>query len=62
MMLMIPNKLYKIGRNVGLNKADIDNVINNSLKNKRNDRFIPPIDVYKASAKYGTVSIFDFSN
>jgi hypothetical protein len=51
--IMVKNKIYRIGRKLGLEKNEIDIVINTTCK-KTNNEFIS--DIYKVGALYGTIS------
>ncbi len=57
---MIENKLYELGRSLGLNKREIDNVVCSKVKKHCDMKNTVPISVYKDSCKYGTISINDF--
>ena len=57
---MIPNKLYELGQCLGLDKRDIDNVYSSLATKKGDASFTSPLEVYKDSCHYGTISIKDF--
>lgn len=59
-MFMIENRLYELGKNLGLHKREIDNIISLKLKKHYDMNNTVPINVYKDSCKYGTISINDF--
>ena len=56
---MLPNKIYKLGKNLGISKKDIDTVTNIQIKDT-SIIISSPIDVYKFEGRYGTISINDF--
>ena len=65
-MIQISNqgktKLLSLGKMVGINKRDIDEIINSlSLKNKPISLSLGP-SPYEGGGYYGTVSIRDFEN
>ncbi len=56
------NKIYQLGKELGLEKEDIDEVMKISLKG-RNGGSVPPIhpmDTYSGGSYYGAISIKDF--
>ena len=58
------NKLYNLGKKIGLKKEEIDEIIQTAPNTQLPDPVMPslqnPIDVYSPAADYGTVSIRDF--
>jgi len=49
------DNIYNIGKNLGLEKTDIDNVL--SAKSRTTEiANTPAVDVYKAGTRYGTLS------
>ena len=50
---MLLNKIYKIGGNLGLDKNDIDNILNSSRSISRTQ---PTSHIYKSGTDYGTIS------
>jgi len=53
---MFKKEIYKIGRNLGLDKNDIDIVLNTPHKISS---YKPTPDIYKNGTDYGTISIKD---
>jgi len=61
---MIPeNKLYRLGKLVGLRKEEINEIIQTVSDTQLTDLTRPslqePMEVYPVSGKYGTISIRD---
>jgi len=55
------NRIYSLGKRIGLNKKDIDNVIMNSGKKLEQVNFsYGPYEYH--GGRYGTVSLNDFRN
>ena len=50
------NKIYKLGKTLGLDKKDIDNVLSAKTKNTYETTNTPAADMYKAGTRYGTTS------
>jgi len=50
------NDIYKVGKSLGLNKKDIDNILSASPKQTGDKADAPAVDLYKSGGKYGTVS------
>jgi len=48
--------VYKIGKTLGLNKKDIDNVLSAKQTQTGDTAGIPSSDLYKSGSDYGTVS------
>ena len=57
---MIPDKLYELGRSLSLDKKDIENVYFSLAKKEDNIGVVAPLEVYKGTSHYGTISIKDF--
>ena len=57
---MFPPKIYEIGRDLGLDKMDIDNVLSKKPSELEMVTSTSPVDVYKGVGRYGTVSVNDF--
>ncbi|UCD12948.1 MAG: hypothetical protein JSW60_05115 [Thermoplasmatales archaeon] len=57
---IIPDKLYELGRCFGLDKKDIDNVYLSYANKEGSTRVNSPLEVYKGTSHYGTISIKDF--
>lgn len=57
--IMIPIEIYKLGQSLGLDKKDIDRIKKSSIKMENNTVTYFPINVYKGSSHYGTISIKD---
>ena len=57
---MYPNELYKIGKKLGMNKKDINNVLTTESTNIKVVEVTSPIESYKGMpGRYGTFSIKD---
>lgn len=56
---MSNNRLYKIAKNLGLDKNDIDNILSANLKITVDSSNNSVADLYKAGTRYGTVSSVD---
>jgi len=55
---MYPNKLYKIGKKLGMNKKDINIVVINKPNQTIDLKTSSPMDSYKGMpGRYGTLSI-----
>jgi len=50
------NKIYKLGKTLGLDKKDIDSVLSAKTKNTYATTNTPAADMYKAGNLYGTLS------
>ena len=57
---MFPNKIYEIGKKLGLTHNDIGHILYLDSKKQNNVRYTSPVEVYKEEIKYGTISIKDF--
>jgi len=57
---MFPNKIYEMGKNLGLTRDDIGSILSSESKEQNNVRHVSPVEVYKEEIKYGTISIKDF--
>ena len=57
------NKLYNLGRKIGLGKEEINEIIQIVSDTQLTDSTMPslqePMEVYPVSGKYGTISIRD---
>jgi len=52
------NKIYELGKTLGLDKKDIDKVLSAKPKTTETVK-TPAVDMYKAGTKYGTISHLD---
>ena len=52
------NRIYALGRRVGLNKKDIDNITNSNKKLEQVNFSYGPYEYH--GGRYGTVSVKDF--
>jgi len=50
------DNIYKLGKILGLDKKDIDNVLSAKLRISTEGINTPAVDVYKAGTRYGTLS------
>ena len=57
---MLPNKIYEKGKDIGLNKEDIDIILSAKQNIEISAKFHSPIEIYKGDNKYGTISLKDF--
>jgi len=58
---VFPNKIYEIGKKLGMNKKDVDIVLNSEQnKTKVVEHTTSPLESYKGvPGRYGTLSIKD---
>ena len=57
---MYSNRIYEIGKKLGLNKKDVNNVLTNESNNVKVVAFTSSVDSYKdGPGRYGTFSIKD---
>lgn len=57
---MYPNELYEIGKKLGINKKDVDIVLNGELNRIKVVKSTSPVESYKGMpGRYGTLSIKD---
>jgi hypothetical protein len=56
---MSKKKIYRIGGNLGIDKNEIDNIINTPCKNTNSELIS---DIYKVGALYGTISLNNYTN
>lgn len=57
---MLSDKIYEKGKNLGLNKEDIDIILSAKQNREIPVKFFSPVEVYKGENKYGTISVKDF--
>jgi len=57
---MFREKLYELGKNLGLTESDVDNILSTEPTELDVVESSAPLEVYKGPADYGTVSINDF--
>ena len=57
---MVSNKIYEIGKKLGLTHNDIGHILYLDSKKQKNVRHASPVEVYKIGTTYGTISIKDF--
>lgn len=55
---MYPNKLFKIGKKLGMNKKDINLILSNKSNQMNIVEYISAVDSYKGlPGRYGTISL-----
>ena len=57
---MFSNRIYEIGKKIGLTDNDITNILSSKSKKQNNVNQTSPGEAYKWELTYGTISINDF--
>lgn len=53
-------KIYNLGKKLGLNKQDIENILKGGITSCAIAALPMMTDIYKGGTYYGTISIYDF--
>jgi len=59
---VFPNKIYEIGKKLGLTRNDVASILSSGSKEQSNVGYTAPVEIYKGPIEYGTISIKDFAN
>ena len=57
---MYSDKIYEIGKKIGLTKKDVATILFSEAKKQNNVNSTSPVEAYKGELTYGTISIKDF--